>query len=133
MKILVEETLRRFPEISPLLFEGDEELSYVVMIALADWLQSLPSRKVITPPLVERITSFTQWCEGQARGKDAGDDIWTIFVIGFFEHLFDSEVTRPLIPKLIPYENLVQNAEYLHKWVGHDDYEKALKCYKNST
>jgi hypothetical protein len=62
-------------------------------------------------------------------GKDAGDDIYTILVVGFYENLFEAQSTRALLPRLMPLKDLTQNADYLRQWVGAENYEKALKEY----
>mgnify|MGYP001767606633 CR=1 FL=1 len=78
---------------------------------------------------LRRVVDFGKWCERQPRGESARDDILTIWVVGFLEELFDSDVTRPLIPHLVPKETLITNAEYLKTWVGPDDYQSALGEY----
>jgi hypothetical protein len=131
MKILVDEIVRRFPEMRPHLSEGDEDLPYLVMNELADWLKSL-LRKAFTPILTQRLKSFADWCEDQPRGDSAADDLLTIFVVGFFEHLFDSEKTRSLVPNFMPRERYIENAEYLIQWVGKENYDRVLEYYKGS-
>ena len=127
MKILFEEIKRRFPEIHKEISEGDEELPYLMMIYLADWLKNFQK---ITPEILDRIMAFTKWCEAQPRGENADNDIYTMLSVGFYEHLFDSEVTRPILPKLIPRAEFIATADYFKQWVGVEDYEKALKEYK---
>ena len=112
MKVLYIEITRRFPEVQTLVHEGDEELPYLVIGLIVDWLRSL-SPAQITPEIVSRILEFRNWCEQKPRGKDAGDDIYTIWVVGFCEELFENDVTRPLIPRLMSKDDLKQNAEYL--------------------
>jgi hypothetical protein len=128
MRILYDEVLRRFPEIRNRLSEGDQELPYLLVGYLADWLKETPSDE-ITPALVKRVVEFTRWCEGQPSGRDAGDDIPTIMVVGFYEKLFEHESTRLLIPHLMPREHVTRNADYLRQWVGDENYEKALRQY----
>ncbi len=128
MKILYDEMSRRFPEVRSSFSEGDEELPYLVMGYLADWLKTLPM-EALTPELIGRLVAFTKWCEEQPRGKDAGDDLLTIMCVGFYEHLFDSDITRSLLPSLIPRESMVAGADYFRSWVGADNYDKALRCY----
>ena len=129
MKLLYDEITRRFPEIRDHLSEGDEELPYVVMGYLADWLKELPEH-AITSEVVSILVTFTEWCGQHPRGKDAGDDLPTILAVSFYEELFDSETTRTLIPRFIPREQFVAGADYLRTWVGPENYEKAGKYYK---
>lgn len=128
MKILYDEMSRRFPEIRNSFSEGDEELPYLVMGYLADWLKRL-SNEALTPALVDRLVSFTKWCEAQPSSKDAGDDLLTILCVSFYEPLFDSDVARQLLPSFIPRDDLISSADYFRSWVGADNYDKALKCY----
>ena len=129
MKILYDEITRRFPEICDQLSEGDEELPYVVMAYMACWLKGLPE-DAITPQIVDRLVSFAEWCEEQPRGKDAGDDLLTVLVVAFYEKLFDSDRTRALVPRFIPREQFVTNADYLRTWVAAENYEKAGQYYE---
>ncbi len=82
MKHLYIEMLQRFPELQTRVSEGDDELPYLVMGYLADWLKELGD--AITPAIIERVVAFARWCESQPRGKNAGDDVLTIFVVGFY-------------------------------------------------
>ena len=133
MKYLYDEVLRRFPEARTKFnfSESDVELPYNVMHDLADWLQRLPP-EALTPELVDRLVSFTRWCEQQPRGKDAGDDVLTILRVGFYESLFDSEVTRALLPRFIPRDEFIASADDFRQWVGAENYEKARKCYESA-
>ena len=131
MKRLQTEILHRFPEIQSRVSDGDEELPYLLVGYLADWLKDLGD--AITPAIVERVVAFARWCESQPRGKDAGDDLLTIFVVGFYEHLFDSPSTRRILPHLISRDDLTRNADYLRQWVGAENYERALQEYGRGT
>jgi hypothetical protein len=122
------EISERFPEIRSRFSEGDEELPYLLMGYLADWLKEL-RKEALTPEIINRVIMFTRWCEEQPRGKDAGDDVLTIFTVGFFEALFDSETTRAILPKITTRDDIVTNADYLRAWVGGENYDKALKLY----
>jgi len=132
MKLLYDELARRFPEILSRIFPGDEELSYMLMVHLAEWLKGL-STDELNQQLVDKIVSFVNWCEEQPRGKDASEDMLTILVVGFFESLFDSDVTRPLIPKLISRDDFIANADYLRLWIGNENYEITSKYYPDKS
>jgi hypothetical protein len=127
--MLYDEMAQRFPEIRDRLSDGDEELPYVVMGYLADWLKELP-KEDITPQLVDRLVSFARWCEWQPRGKDAGDDLFTILTVSFYEALFDTEMTRAIVPRFISHEQFVTGADYLRAWVGAENYEMTSKYYE---
>jgi len=131
MKQLYAEILQRFPELQSRVSEGDDELPYLVMGYLADWLKELGD--AVTPEIIERVVAFARWCESHSRGKDAGDDVLTIFVVGFYEHLFDSACTRRILPRLIPREDLKRNADYLRQWIGVENYDMALQEYDRGT
>jgi len=128
MKVLFDEIERRFPEVKARLSEGDEQYPYLVMGSVVEWLRSL-STSEITPDIVTRLREFRDWCERQPRGATASDDIYTILVVGFYEKLFAVDVTRRLIPRLIPRGDLIQNAEYIKSWVGSENYQLALDLY----
>ena len=129
MKLLCDEIVRRFPEIGSHFHGGDDEDSpYVLMHLVVSWLKELGPCD-LTPDLVQRVADFGKWCEDQPRGENARNDVLTIWVVGFLEELFDSDVTRPLIPHLVSKENLINNAEYLKTWVGPEDYQAALGEY----
>lgn len=124
---IYEELSRRFPEIEADI-KDDSELPYVMMASLATWLNTRAS-ETLTADLVGRVVSFARWCEEQPRGQDAGDDLFTILAVGFYEKLFELENARALLPTLISRSDLVANEDYLTKWVGEDCYRKALALY----
>jgi len=129
MRFFYDEMARRFPEIRDRFSEGDDELPYAVMGYLSDWLKELAEGE-ITPQIVDRLVLFKSWCEEQPRGKDAGDDLPTILMVGFYEHLFDSEATRALVPRFISREDFIAGADYLRSWVGAANYEATRRYYK---
>jgi len=85
--ILFKEIAKRFPEIEGKIQDGDEELPYMLMNYVADWINEMP-RKQLTSGIISRVVEFSKWCEEQPRGKDAGDDIYTIFIVGFLKIYF---------------------------------------------
>jgi hypothetical protein len=121
------EMVRRFPEVRDRVRDY-ADLPYVLMSCLAEWLAEQPLRQ-ITPELVGRVVTFARWCEEQPRGDTATDDLYTILVVGFFEHLFQADTTRALLPKVMPRDLVVNNADYLKTWVGEENYSKALTQY----
>lgn len=129
MTKLYDEIALKFPEVRSRFNEGDEELPYVVMGHLADWLKDSP-KEAITPEVVDRLVSFARWCEEQPSGKDASDDLFTILTVTFYEALFDSETTRALVPRFISHEQFLTGADYLRSWVGVENYEMTAKYYE---
>lgn len=123
-----DEVLKRFPEVAPRLSEGDEELPYLVVSRIADWLSTV-ARPAIAPEIVSRVVDFHAWALDQPRGETAADDVYTIVCIAFMESLFRDDALLPLIPKLIPRTEMLENRDYLHQWVGRDRYEKTLLLY----
>jgi hypothetical protein len=128
MKKLADELMRRFPEIRPCVAEYDLELPYMMMYYVSEWVAE-QARAGMDAKTVQRVVDFAEWCESQPEGKDASDDIFTIYVVGFYEDMFENEETRKLIPKLTTRQNLLENREYLVPWVGQDAYEKALQLF----
>lgn len=98
------------------------------MNCLADWLAD-QSPEDITSKLTSRVTAFADWCEAQPRVDTALDDLYTILVVGFYERLFRSDITRVLLPALVPKDDLVDGVEYWKGWVGDEEYDKALALY----
>ena len=125
---LLQEMRGRFPEMCGRTEEEDADLPYVLMAYLAEWLDTLPGEH-FPPDVVNRVVEFCRWCEDQPRTEDAGTDLLTIVVVGFYEDLFDSPKRRALLPKLIPREDLEDGAEYWRAWVGDEKYREALKQY----
>ena len=127
MKMFYEEVIRRFPEVAPRI--SDEDGPYVVVGEVVYWLSSFAPADV-NPALIERVVAFKDWCETQPRGKDAGDDILTIYMVSFFEKLFRRETTRLLIPHLAEKTELLKNQDYLKNWVDEKDFRDVLSKYK---
>ena len=86
-------------------YAGDTDLPYVMALAVIDWLISV-ARPDPHDDVIRRVISFHQWCRSQPRVTCAADDISTIEFCGFFEHLFDDEALLPLVPHLLPKEEL---------------------------
>lgn len=131
MKVLYTEMLRRFPELESMVSEGDDELPYMMMNYLADWL----GRPGVAsePANIKRVVAFVSWCETQPPGKNAGDDLRTILVVGLIEHLLESSTARTLVPHLVSREIFTSNADYFRHWVGPENYEQALRRYDQNT
>lgn len=133
MRRLYEEIAVRFPEIRSAIFRGDEELPYVLIGHVARWLIHLP-KEAVTPQIISRVQAFAKWCEEQPSAETAADDIYTIFIVGFYEKLFESESGRAYLPKLTSQKDITRNSAYLKKWVGEANYGKAEIAFqkKNS-
>ena len=118
MKAFLNEVLQRFPEVADQVNEGDEDLPYVVVGYIVEWLLSVEIESATT----ERVTAFDRWCMQQPRGQTAADDILTIETVGLREKLFRYDKLLPLVTKLMSREELQVNEEYLSRWVGEDRY-----------
>jgi hypothetical protein len=116
----------RFPEVREAIDEEDG--NYTLMNRVVEWLRRVPPA-ALTADLIDRIRGFKEWCEDQPRTQSAKDDMWTIFIVGFWEHLFESDSTRVLIPHLMSREEVVENRAYLESWVGADNYQLAIREY----
>jgi hypothetical protein len=123
------EVVRRFPEIVPQLCDGDEELPYLYFSQIAWWIGSLNPSEV-SDDIIERISSFADWCSSQPEGEDASDDLGTILMVGLFESLGSSESGRKVLSRIWPVDYVLASREYLTQWLGSDDYERLLKEYK---
>lgn len=128
VKSLQDEIARRFPEIPAYQIDANKDAPSLLMHEVVNWLRRIGTNG-LTPEIVQRVVDFSQWCENQPRGSTTEDDLFTIYITAFVEHLFESEVTRPLIPKLCNYGDLMSNADYLKRWVGEENYALALKEY----
>jgi hypothetical protein len=129
MSDLYHEVLRRFPEIERHLCEGDEELPYVYFSYIAWWIESLPVPEV-SDAIIQRISSFGDWCFSQPEGKDASDDLATILMVGLHESLGSSDSGRRLLSRIWQQEYVLSSEEYLRQWLGNEDYRKLLAEYK---
>jgi hypothetical protein len=124
-----QEVLERFPELRETLFEGDEELAYLMARNLVNWL----ARGVIHPlpeDVTRRVLDFYAWCKSQPAGKDASDDIMTIMMVGFVEHLFEHADLLPLLGRLMTRKELGDNRDYWVTWVGKERYEAAMRAVR---
>lgn len=128
MKALYDEVIHRFPEVQSHLTGDDAELPYVVMGSVVDWLNDM-GESGLSPEIVQRVIEFTKWCEAQPRGNGVANDAYTILVTALYENLFKSDVTRRLLPHILPKDELIKNAEYLKRWVGDEDFRLALEEY----
>jgi hypothetical protein len=116
----------RFPEVRDTLDAEDGD--YTLMQRVVEWLWGI-QREATSADMVGRVRCFKEWCEEQPRTESAENDIWTIFIVGFWEHLFESDFTRPLIAQLMSREEVIANRTYLESWVGADNYQIALAEY----
>ena len=123
MKALFDEVLQRFPELAAQVNEGDEDLPYVVVGYIAEWLLSVE----LDSATIQRVVDFDRWCMQQPRGQTAADDIMTIEVVGLQEELFRHDKLLPVVTKLISREVLRANKEYFSQWVGADRYQAAWR------
>src|SRR4051794_4470756 len=130
MERLEREILQRFPELAPDIAQH-HDLDYVLMADLARWLSTVAANEV--PAALARVRSFVSWCEEQPRGQDAGDDIFTMLVVGFFEKLLESEALRRFVPVFFTREDLEHDPTYWKTWVGEDNYAKALEQFTATT
>lgn len=123
-----EEILRQFPELRVhwVLDDDDDESVSELMSYVVWWLRELgPSG--ITPEIETRVAAFVRWCGEQPAGETCDDDLFSMFMVNFFEALFWHETTRWLIPRIFEYEDIIQSADYLRQWVGYEAYSLALK------
>jgi hypothetical protein len=106
----------RFPEVRHKLNEDDG--NGTLMGRLVEWLRDC---NAISADIVERLRRFKRWCEEQPRTER--EDIWTSFIRGFWDNLFESNSTRVLIPQLMS-RGEVTNEEILEA-------EKAIADIRN--
>ena len=126
VKQLYEQVLRQFPEVASYISDGDEELPYLVVGSIVDWLMSV-AKPAIDPAIVQRVVDFDRWCMQQPRRETAADDIKTIEVVALREKLFEHDALLPIVSKLYSREELLQAREYLTSWVGTDRFQAALR------
>src|SRR5688572_30127055 len=112
MRHLADEILQRFPEVKPRVFDGDQDLPYLMVGHIVDWLLSVATPR-LPPDVVARVVDFDRWCMAQPRGETAADDVMTIVVVALREELFAHDALLPLVPRLIPRDELLANRDYL--------------------
>jgi hypothetical protein len=123
---LYDQITARFPDALSCINQDHSDLPYVIVRELADWIAQ-KKQSEITPELITRIVEFRDWCHKQPRGEDASDDVYTIYVVSFFEELFRSESGRFLIRYLVSKDDLIGNIEYLKDWISEENLELVLK------
>jgi hypothetical protein len=128
MKVLSDQVFQTFPEVEEKIFPGDEDLPYVLLGSVVDWLESLEAADR-QPEIVNRVVQFTEWCTTQPRGESSEDDILTIFSVGFIEKVMESTKLRFLVPKVIDQSSLKDSREYFLTWIGEENYQKCLSKY----
>ena len=126
MKAFIDEILRRFPEVEPLLDDFDKTSAYNAVGGIVFWLTSKPKSKV-DKAVIRRLVEFNRWCLEQPRGQTAENDIVTIFQVAFVEELFKYDELLPLVGHLVSRKHLIENREYFTRWIGNDRYEAALR------
>lgn len=127
MHTLTQQLLLLFPELKERLAPGDEGLPYVMMGHLLDWVREELAKGnlyAVSP----RVVAFTDWCEDQPSPEEGGEDITDIYTTGFFEKLFVSAETRPLVTQLTTRERLKQEdvRDYYVARVGQEAYDATL-------
>lgn len=128
MKALYDEICLRFPEVRSIAFEDNSDQPYTMMTMVAEWLSGM-TPNAMTSELIERVRAFSTWCEEQPRAETASDDIFTIWMVGFVEKLFETEHTRRIVTQIVSKETLTGSAAYFRTWVGDDNYEKILRQF----
>jgi len=127
MKKLYDEILKRFPEVK--IDEEDIELPYLMMSNIVSWLNSREA-DCTDQDIIKRVVGFKKWCESQEPGQSTADDIMTIFIVSFYEDLFENKKTQSLIAHLSSRKEMIANKEYLISWVGKENYDTVLKSIK---
>ena len=120
---------RIFPELRELSSQVDKALPYALMSNLVSFLDA-QSTPVLPAALIGRVQEFNLWCQQQPRGDNAGDDVLTILVVSLYEPLIESEKLRGVVPQLIAKSDMVDNKDYLVRWVGQENYDRAIALYR---
>ena len=126
MRRLSDEVLRRFPEVAARVRAGDEELPYVMIRHIVEWLLTV-AKPGIDPAVIRRVVDFERWCRAQPPGRTADDDVMTIVSTALHEKLFRYDVLLPLVPRLMSREELLVNRDHFTGTVGPDRYQAALR------
>jgi hypothetical protein len=130
MQRLETEMSQRFPELAPEIAKH-QDLPYLIMSDLARWLERVDESAI--PAALERVRSFVTWCKQQPRGQQAGADLLTILVVGFFEKLFESDAIRRFVPVFLTRDDLERDPAYWKTWVGEENYAKAMEQFTATT
>lgn len=131
MRKLYEKIIEVFPEISNRAYifgdciEDSISEPYVMMDMIADWLKS-DDVNCQDKSVIKRVVAFKEWCMEEEPGESAEDDLWTMYTVALFEHLFESPKTRCLIPYLASRAELIADREYLVRWVDQVNYDAVL-------
>jgi hypothetical protein len=125
---LEQKFIEDFPELRAQV-ERNSGSPYLLMNDLAEWLAGLPEQ---TNSVSHRVRSFLAWCRKQPRSDDAAIDVSTIVHIGFFEKLFRSPSSRRWLPPLLPRQEIESHPDDWKRWVGAEQYQKALELYNDT-
>lgn len=125
---IFEKIIEIFPDFKTFIDEDIRDLSYVTMGYLADYIETFPD-PANNPTMISRVKAFSNWSLNHSRGIDAGDDILTIFVVGFLEKLFESPKLSTLVSKILTREELEANKDYWITWVGAASYAQTLAAF----
>src|SRR5688500_17403690 len=124
-RAIYDKILEIFPEAKPFLDVDEQDLAYLTMKNLTDYLETIPDYYE-EPNTVGRVVKFAEWCWEYPRGADASDDVLSIFTVGFVEKLFESPRLVRLVPHLLTREDLIVGRDYWITWVGASSYAQAL-------
>jgi len=116
-----------FPEI--ILDKEDIDSPYLLMNEIIFWLES-KEVDCNSVDIIKRIVEFDNWCINQEREEAADKDIPTIYIVGFYEHLFENKKLQNIIKHLRTRKDLIQSKDYLISWIGEDNYNSVLKQMK---
>ncbi len=122
------EAIKRFPEIA------EYELEYWDNPNTC-WSSLLMSfKKAYKDPrndnLIKRIYGYSEWCLEQPRGGPAEDDLFSIVIVAFIEHIPTIPEAMQDMPRWIPYETVKGSEEIFSYFEGKVGYKKILEVYK---
>lgn len=128
MKELYEEILRRFPEVASFVCEGDEELPYLMVGHVANWLKTV-AKPHFKRDVIQRVVGFHRWCTSQPQGTSAKDDVATILSVGFIEKVLEHDELLPLVPHLFTKDDVLRNRNHWTTWVGAERYQATVRAF----
>lgn len=127
------EAVRAFPEIAEKEAEdglGDWDNPYDCWISLLmNFEEAYNSPR--NEDLIRRIYEYSEWCLEQPRGETAEDDLFTVVVVCFYEHIPTIPEAVEDMPRWIPYETVKGSEEALSYLAGKEGYNRVLEIYRN--
>ena len=116
-----------FPQID---FNAHPCTSYVDMyMYIIEYLKKA-LKNGLTNECYAQVMQLKDWAEMSPNTDVEEEDVFTLFLVVFFERLFEDSKLRVLIPFLVSKAYLKENKELILQGVSSKDFKRALSLFK---